>query len=824
MMLAYTNPVQILLYIHATLSLILGSIIVICYSQSDEKIYCFDESERVTIYWNNDTTMPYKMPTVNIHIGAWESARAVTYIGSILLNEKMGVPIKFFPTDDPSDYWQFDLDYPNNFGKWIVDDRSVDIYFEFWDFMITSESFTQAFVHSTVFKFFSKVVGSEGIYLSTYTLSQFPSAGLYTGLDRTFAYYIFNQTKSFFETFIFTNHINYNDTYSDIDFSSFLDLSFFSNFFADFNGTLLVWITSEVYSAKTYTEGMLNAQNVPNVIKGLTGESTQLLFMKLLTKHDIDFVTYSFAPTVMHEALDLSRIHFPGNPSSTFTDPCFDTYSCDIPDQPLFTVWHSDILAQIVEVDMFMRKFALDRTKLHAILNTRIEKSETIYANLSSSEQWFKTVCDWIKENPTVWEPFIEPIIRTSENTSTSVNTVLVIIVTVVAAVIAVAVFVGASVLIYRGCKRFQASWGAELELSSAHRRGLMIDILTHLSCLIMGIFDMIWDWVSLISVVYLSDTEYPETFIYAYCGVIALGIAVSVPEIVLRTKIIIQQSDEIRNGIDLTSVQEIQTEYDKYFTYNRQNMPGQSKKLAEMRSQQAIQRLSVMLSTNIGVNDLLSNKNGRQAQLGSAKQFSPSSNESLKNKKKNSFKNLNVNNSVNDVALSSSSLNTTDKVTKMYNQTARIIIKKSKVERQIQSSAVSVFVVLFECIPVMILNVYSIAGLRIINLILILSTVSSAITVGYKGASVNQLFTSMSEKKTLDEDLKHQIADQVEFEQELSTQAANEIDLGSIHCHMSGSATDENTEEISKDLSHINERKNSQSNLQSNATIMELN
>ena len=162
-----------------------------------------------------------------------------------------------------------------------------------------------------------------------------------------------------------------------------------------------------------------------------------------------------------------------------------------------------------------------------------------------------------------------------------------------------------------------------------------MIDILTHLSCVVMGIFDMIWDWVSLLSFAYLSGSEYPETFIYAYCGVIILGIAVSVPEIVLRTKIIIQQSDQIRNGIDLTSVQEIHTEYDKYFRYNRQSMHGKSKKLAGMRSQQAIQQLSVMLSTNIGVNDLLSTKNGREAKLGSAKQFSPYSNGSLKKIKK---------------------------------------------------------------------------------------------------------------------------------------------------------------------------------------------
>lgn len=89
------------------------------------------------------------------------------------------------------------------------------------------------------------------------------------------------------------------------------------------------------------------------------------------------------------------------------------------------------------------------------------------------------------------------------------------------------------------------------------------------------------------------------------------------------------------------------------------------------------------------------------------------------------------MNNSINNNNVQSS--DSTDKVSKMYNKTAQLIMKKSKVERQIQSSAVSVFVVMFECIPVMILNVYSVVVLRIINLILILSTVSSAITVGYK-------------------------------------------------------------------------------------------
>ena len=129
-------------------------------------------------------------------------------------------------------------------------------------------------------------------------------------------------------------------------------------------------------------------------------------------------------------------------------------------------------------------------------------------------------------------------------------------------------------------------------------------------------------------------------------------------------------------------------------------------------------------------------------------------------NNKNNKYQNNNNN--------TQSASDATDKVTKMYNKTAQLIMKKSKIERQIQSTAVSVLVVLFECIPVAILNVYSVVVLRIINLILILSTVSSAMTVGYKGASVNQLFTLLSEKKTLEEDLKNQIAEQVEFEQEM--------------------------------------------------------
>lgn len=49
----------------------------------------------------------------------------------------------------------------------------------------------------------------------------------------------------------------------------------------------------------------------------------------------------------------------------------------------------------------------------------------------------------------------------------------------------------------------------------------------------------------------------------------------------------------------------------------------------------------------------------------------------------------------------------------------------------------------------------------------------------------MNQLFTLMSEKKTLDEDLKNQIAEQVEFEQEQSLDGISEIDLGPLHIYI---------------------------------------
>ena len=62
---------------------------------------------------------------------AWDSLSLTSVIAAILLKQKMGVNISFYPTMNVSQYWDIDIDYPYSFTNW-MEQGLVDIHLEMW--------------------------------------------------------------------------------------------------------------------------------------------------------------------------------------------------------------------------------------------------------------------------------------------------------------------------------------------------------------------------------------------------------------------------------------------------------------------------------------------------------------------------------------------------------------------------------------------------------------------------------------------------------------------------------------------------------------------
>jgi len=307
------------------------------------------------------------LPEVRILFGGWDSQVATGYIAYILLLEKMGVRVRWFPAETVEEYWMHDKNYPFSYREWF-EGGSADIGYQFNGFHVDDSTLGPLVESGVVTKLLSGVVENIGIFAPEYTVDSHPGM-------RDFAF-----IKS--------------------------DIQAKANFIQDsYNYTraekVTVWGSVPGYQLSKYTAELLKSHRM-NFTFNMTGSETLLgELIREMYNESKSFLIAHYTPSREFGDVPFSRVHFPMNPGGTTEDNCRAQFYCDFSEEPLLIVQRVSLEEDYPEVDRFNRKFYIDRTIVNWIITKKYERE-----NIT----WPEATCAWLKENPDIWEEWIVKI------------------------------------------------------------------------------------------------------------------------------------------------------------------------------------------------------------------------------------------------------------------------------------------------------------------------------------------------------------------------------------------------------------------------------
>jgi len=434
--------------------------VVLTFLVSDVQSACFDD--RLPIRTD--------LPTVGILQGGWDCQVVISMLGKILLKEKMGIDMKWYPTENMAEYWDYDLDYPNSYRKWFADGN----------------------IHIAL---------SMGGYHTDGPLIDMLHDG--TLISNTIGV---KETNGFFFP-MYMNEEWFGMHYLWLRNSS----SARARLIAD---AALPTTLPPVYGS--LPQFMMSKQSIRmnkalnlNINFTLMGTEEKLRKVaQSLYKDKKAFIIQHFTPTYEFALFDLERVPFPFNPSGQNSDPCFLEARCGWLDEPLFAVLHSDLLKKLPEVVAFARRISLGRTAITEIIKLYYELATGYYI----PSEWEKAVCKWLKANPERWKNWIQTV-------PPSVPLWLVI----VQYVAAVFGFILLGFLCWKLWKMtfIKAADDAQ-PASEIRKKGLYMEYATHTMYIVMDVFDVGFDVWAVGTIFSIEGV----TLLLAICYIIALVVS----------------------------------------------------------------------------------------------------------------------------------------------------------------------------------------------------------------------------------------------------------------------------------------------------------
>jgi len=178
---------------------------------------CFNETK---VVYYVDTDVIAELPSLKTLIGGWLTQTTSMWIASILLEEKMGVKVDFWPTDvEDYNLWyeEYDIDYPVTQYQWLAD-GSIDFIAECWEITRYRDEVKEVFQGGEI-----KEAGNLGtigqfyIFVPEYTMKKNMGIGWYESLFdedvieifREDMIEIFDKYKN--QTDFFTRYVNWTD-------------------------------------------------------------------------------------------------------------------------------------------------------------------------------------------------------------------------------------------------------------------------------------------------------------------------------------------------------------------------------------------------------------------------------------------------------------------------------------------------------------------------------------------------------------------------------------------------------------------------------------
>jgi len=279
------------------------------------------------------------LPEVKILFGGWDSQIATGYIAYILLLEKMGVRVRWFPAETVEEYWMHDKNYPYSYREWF-EGGSVDIGYQFNGFHVDDSTLGPLIESGVVTKLLSGVIENIGVFAPEYAVNTHPGI-------RDFAFIKSNIKAK-------ANFIqdSWNHTQSE---------------------KVTVWGSVPGYQLSKYTTELLKTHRM-NFTFNVTGSET--LLGELIRKMYIEkksFLIAHYTPSREFADISFSRVHFPMNPGGVTDDDCRTQFYCDFSEEPLLIVQRASLEEDFPQVDKFNRKLYIDRTIVNWIIKKKYE-------------------------------------------------------------------------------------------------------------------------------------------------------------------------------------------------------------------------------------------------------------------------------------------------------------------------------------------------------------------------------------------------------------------------------------------------------------------
>jgi len=461
--------------------------VVLTFLVSDVQSYCFED--RLPIRTD--------LPEVTILQGGWDSQIVISMLGKILLQEKMGVDIKWFPTEKMAEYWNYDVDYPYTYKKWFADEQ-VDIGLCMGGYHVDGPLIDMLHDGTLI----SNTIGVKenvGFFFPKYMNDEF--FGMH---------YLWLRNSSSARARLI----------EDAAFPTSLPP---------------VYGSFPQYMMTKQTIKMIKALSL-NINFTLLGNEEKLRKVAQSLYNDKKvFIIQHYTPTYEFALFDLERVAFPFNPSGQNSDECFLEARCGWLDEPLFAVVHSKLLKKLPETVAFARRFSLGRTAVNEIIKLYNELATGYYI----PSEWEAAVCKWLKANPERWENWIQTI-------PPSVPLWLVIV-QYAAATIG---FLLLLFLCYKLWKMTKIKAADDAQpVSEIRKRGLYMEYSTHIIYIVMDLFDVAFD-VWAVGTIFSIDGV---TLLLAVCYTSALVVSLIYTTFMFsqRTKYIMAIKKELTGAVE---------------------------------------------------------------------------------------------------------------------------------------------------------------------------------------------------------------------------------------------------------------------------------
>lgn len=420
-------------------------------------------NDKAEIRFKNTDELITNLYQPRLHTPLWTSQMAVNYLAYIVLTEKMGIDVSFYPYEEPGwiNNWNIEAQrgctepevecikptvelatgdaitidcnleefetycncpedlqdkcypYPQYLYEWLKQDKS-DFTYEYWtshDTAVAADEYfyNPGFIDHNI----NNLLGEIGWYLPRYFTDEYPTAIVPNELTHN------EEIKQQLTAGLNGSHgtINYIEYYSDIN--NLGDPYRWDLANRTWNGEQGVVILGSVedYFQSEWSYQVAHNNNLTFITVG--GEIQLNLLVTELYNARAPFIANIYIPDdnfaridpVTGEFQKFEKIALPFNAAQSTLTQCFADFECGYPLEPLKKMKRPDLSDRFPELVTFWNLFGIDAEQLAIAIAYFAELQD---ANMTESEKWLNATCKWLLDERTeeVWTSWLVEIDR----------------------------------------------------------------------------------------------------------------------------------------------------------------------------------------------------------------------------------------------------------------------------------------------------------------------------------------------------------------------------------------------------------------------------